>query len=36
MAGFAAPKLMWLARHEPQTFARIACVLLPKDYLRFV
>ena len=34
MAGFTAPKLMWLARHEPRTFARIACVLLPKDYLR--
>ncbi|MGD0642401.1 MAG: FGGY family carbohydrate kinase, partial [Roseiarcus sp.] len=34
MAGFTAPKLMWLRRHEPQSFARIACVLLPKDYLR--
>ncbi len=34
MAGFTAPKLMWLRRHEPQTFVRIACVLLPKDYLR--
>jgi xylulokinase len=34
MAGFTAPKLMWLRRREPQVFARIACVLLPKDYLR--
>jgi xylulokinase len=34
MAGFPAPKLLWLRRHEPQTFARIACVMLPKDYLR--
>ena len=34
MAGFTAPKLLWLSRHEPETFARIACVLLPKDYLR--
>ncbi len=34
MAGFTAPKLLWLRRHEPETFARIACVLLPKDYLR--
>ena len=34
MAGFTAPKLMWLARHEPDTYARVACVLLPKDYLR--
>ena len=34
MAGFTAPKLLWLSRHEPQTFAKLACVLLPKDYLR--
>ncbi len=34
MAGLTAPKLMWLRRHEPQIFARVACVLLPKDYLR--
>ncbi|SDD24706.1 xylulokinase [Ruegeria marina] len=31
--GFTAPKLVWMARHEPQVFARIARVLLPKDYL---
>jgi xylulokinase len=34
MAGLTAPKLMWLGRREPQVFARIAHVLLPKDYLR--
>ena len=34
MAGFTAPKLMWLRTHEPELYARIACVLLPKDYLR--
>ncbi|WP_347266999.1 xylulokinase [Paracoccus sp. (in: a-proteobacteria)] len=34
MAGFTAPKLAWLARHEPQVFAATARVLLPKDYLR--
>jgi xylulokinase len=34
MAGFTAPKLLWLRRHEPGAFARIRCVLLPKDYLR--
>ena len=34
MPGFTAPKLMWVARHEPQLFARVACVLLPKDWLR--
>lgn len=32
--GFTAPKLVWVARHEPEIFARIAKVLLPKDYLR--
>lgn len=35
MPGFTAPKLLWLARHEPQVFGRIAMVLLPKDYLRW-
>jgi len=34
MAGFTAPKLMWLRDHEPATFARLRSVLLPKDYLR--
>jgi len=34
MTGFTAPKLMWLRRHERQIFDQIACVLLPKDYLR--
>ncbi|MGM7652408.1 xylulokinase [Serratia marcescens] len=36
MPGFTAPKLLWVARHEPEIFARIACVLLPKDYLRWM
>lgn len=35
MPGFTAPKLLWVARHEPDIFARIAHVLLPKDYLRW-
>ena len=34
MPGFTAPKLLWVRRHEPDIFARIDCVLLPKDYLR--
>jgi xylulokinase len=34
MPGFTAPKLLWVKRHEPDLFARIALVLLPKDYLR--
>lgn len=32
--GFTAPKLVWVARHEPEIFAQLAKVLLPKDYLR--
>jgi xylulokinase len=32
--GFTAPKLVWVARHEPEIFAKTARVLLPKDYLR--
>jgi xylulokinase len=32
--GFTAPKLVWVATHEPEIFARVAKVLLPKDYLR--
>lgn len=33
-AGFTAPKLLWVKRHEPQIFAAIRRVLLPKDFLR--
>lgn len=32
--GFTAPKLVWVANNEPDIFARIRKVLLPKDYLR--
>src|SRR4029453_5434436 len=35
MPGFTAPNLLWLANHETEIFARIAVVLLPKDYVRF-
>src|ERR687893_167446 len=34
LTGFTAPKLLWLRRHEPESYARIAHVLLPKDYVR--
>jgi xylulokinase len=34
MPGFTAPKLLWVARNEPQVFSRVRSVLLPKDYLR--
>ncbi|WP_026261312.1 xylulokinase [Kiloniella laminariae] len=35
MPGFTAPKLLWVARYEPEIFEKIATVLLPKDYIRF-
>ena len=35
LAGFSAPKLLWLREHEPEVFDRIGHILLPKDYLRF-
>ncbi|MBQ7519549.1 MAG: xylulokinase, partial [Clostridia bacterium] len=34
-AGFTAPKILWMRKNEPELFARIAKVLLPKDYVNF-
>lgn len=34
MPGFTAPKLLWVAAHEPDIFAQVGTVLLPKDYVR--
>nr|MCR5826270.1 xylulokinase [Oscillospiraceae bacterium] len=34
-AGFTAPKLLWLRAHEPEHFARIAKIMLPKDYINY-
>ena len=34
LTGFTAPKLLWLRRHEPDVYARIHRVVLPKDYVR--
>jgi xylulokinase len=34
LPGFTAPKLLWLARHEPDVYARIDRIMLPKDYVR--
>ncbi len=31
-AGFTAPKLMWIKKHEPEAFARVRTIMLPKDY----
>jgi xylulokinase len=35
MPGFTAPKLLWVHDHQPEVFARVAKVLLPKDWLRY-
>ena len=35
LAGFTAPKLLWVKKHEPKIFSQVAKVLLPKDYIRF-
>ncbi len=34
MPGFTAPKLVWVRDHEPDIFAHVRTVLLPKDYVR--
>lgn len=35
LTGFTAPKILWVATHEPEIYARIGHVLLPKDYIRY-
>ena len=35
LEGFTLPKVLWLRRHEPEAFARLATVMLPKDYIRY-
>lgn len=34
-AGFTAPKILWMKANEPENFARIAKIMLPKDYLAY-
>lgn len=34
-AGFMAPKILWVKKHEPENFERIAKIMLPKDYLAY-
>ena len=34
-AGFTAPKILWMREKEPENFARIRRIMLPKDYLAF-
>jgi xylulokinase len=35
LTGFTAPKLLWVANNEPENWARVRHVLLPKDYVRY-
>ncbi len=35
-AGFTAPKLLWMRENEPENFARIAKIMLPKDYINYI
>jgi len=35
LTGFTAPKILWVREHEPEVYARVAHVLLPKDYVRY-
>src|SRR6202020_2543444 len=35
LTGFTLPKLLWVRDHEPENFARVRKMLLPKDYVRF-
>ena len=35
-AGFTAPKILWMKEQEPENFARIAKIMLPKDYINYI
>ncbi|MBP3415527.1 MAG: xylulokinase [Clostridia bacterium] len=35
-AGFTAPKLLWMKENEPDNFAKIAKIMLPKDYINYI
>lgn len=34
-AGFTAPKILWMKKHEPENFNRISKIMLPKDYIAY-
>ena len=36
LTGFTAPKLLWVRKHEPENFAKIKKVMLPKDYIAYM
>lgn len=35
LTGFTAPKILWVQQHEPEVYARMRQILLPKDYIRY-
>jgi len=35
-AGFTAPKILWMKENEPEYFAKIAKIMLPKDYINYI
>ncbi len=35
LTGFTAPKVLWVREHEPEVYAEVAHILLPKDYIRY-
>lgn len=35
LTGLTAPKILWVREHEPAVFARVGCVVNPKDFVRF-
>jgi xylulokinase len=35
LTGFTAPKILWVRNHEPEIYARVRQILLPKDYVRY-
>ena len=35
-AGFTAPKILWMKKHEPENFQRIRKIMLPKDYINYI
>ena len=35
-AGFTAPKILWMKKHEPELFRKISKIMLPKDYINYI
>ena len=35
-AGFTAPKILWMKKNEPENYARISKIMLPKDYINYI